>query len=134
PLALPPFPTRRPSDLSGAHVRDPATSTDERLAEHDLYRASLKGKASRRFGGGGRFSGWWFDCRGLRPVRELRQEVADLVAHPAAIDDHVDGSVVQQEFAALEPVGQLLADRLLDDPGAGETDQRLRLRDVHVAK
>ncbi len=37
--------------------------------------------------------------------------------------DHVDHAVVEQIFGALEAVGQFLADRLFDDPLAGETDQ-----------
>ena len=36
----------------------------------------------------------------------------------AAIDDHVDHAVLDEELRALEALGQLLADRLLDDPRA----------------
>ena len=42
--------------------------------------------------------------------------------------------LLEQELAALESFGQLLADRLLDDARAGEADQRLRLGDVEIAE
>jgi len=42
--------------------------------------------------------------------------------------------MVLEIFGALETVRQLLADGLLDDPGAGETDQRPRLGDLHIAQ
>jgi len=47
----------------------------------------------------------------------------------APVDDDVDHAVREEELAALEPVGQLLADRLLDDARPGEPDERLRLGD-----
>src|SRR5262245_36008052 len=43
----------------------------------------------------------------------------------AAIDDQIQHAAFEQEFAALESVGQLLPDGLLDHPWAGETDERL---------
>jgi hypothetical protein len=46
------------------------------------------------------------------------------------IDDQVEHPVLEQELAALEALGQLLADRLLDDARAGEPSERLRLGDV----
>ena len=42
--------------------------------------------------------------------------------------------MLEQELAALEALGQALADGLLDDPRAGEADQRLGLGDVEVAE
>ena len=54
--------------------------------------------------------------------------------HLAPIDDQIEHAVLEQELAALESLGQLLPDRLLDDARAGEADERLRLRDVHVAE
>ena len=56
------------------------------------------------------------------------------VLHLAPIDDDVEHAVLEQELAALESFGQLLADGLLDDARAGEADERLRLGDVDVAE
>ena len=42
--------------------------------------------------------------------------------------------MLQQELAALETFGKLLADGLLDHARAGEADQRARLADVQVAQ
>ena len=52
----------------------------------------------------------------------------------APVDDQVEHAALEQELAALEAVGQLLADGLLDDARPGEADQRLRLGDVEVAQ
>ena len=57
------------------------------------------------------------EFRRRRP--ELLQQgraVGHLVAQFAAIDDEVDGALVEQEFGTLEAFGQGLAHRLLDDP------------------
>ena len=67
---------------------------------------------------------------GARPRTPKRSTRAIDVLQLAAIDDHVEHAVLEQELAALEALGQLLADRLLDDARAGEADQRLRLGDV----
>ena len=42
--------------------------------------------------------------------------------------------MLQQELAALKSFGELLPDRLLDDPRPRESDQRSRLCDVEVAE
>ena len=42
--------------------------------------------------------------------------------------------MLEQIFRALEALGKLLADRLLDDALAGEADQRAGLGDLDVAK
>ena len=47
---------------------------------------------------------------------------------------HVDHAVLVQVFGALESIGQLFADRVLDHPLAGKADQRARFGDVHVAE
>ena len=62
------------------------------------------------------------------------QDARDHVLHLAAIDDGVEHAVLEQELAALEPLGQRLPNRLLDDARAGEADERLRLGDVDVAE
>ena len=64
---------------------------------------------------------------------ELRQQISNLRTHLAAIHDHVDCAVIQQELAALETFRQLLPNRLFDDARAGETDECVRLTDIYVA-
>ena len=54
---------------------------------------------------------------------ELGEQLRELVTHFPAIDDHVDGAVIEKEFAALESFGQLLAYGLLDDARPREADQ-----------
>src|SRR5690606_25419529 len=74
-------------------------------------------------------------CSGKRFGRLLlqeREQRGDLVAHVAAIDDHVDRALLEQELGALEALGELLAHGLLDDPRAGEPDERFRLGDDDV--
>src|ERR1700720_206198 len=69
---------------------------------------------------------------GGRQLQQQPQQRRDPVAHLAAVDNHVDGSVVEQEFAALEALRQGFAHGLLDDAGPGEADQRARLGEVQV--
>ncbi len=61
----------------------------------------------------------------------MRASVARSSARGTTMIDH---AVLQEIFGALEPLGQLLADRLLDDPRAGEADDRARLGDGDVAQ
>src|SRR6185295_12519629 len=68
-----------------------------------------------------------------RPRRQLREQRRDLVAGVPAIENHVDGALLEQELGALESFGQRLAGRLLDDARPRETDQRAGLGDVDVA-
>ena len=42
--------------------------------------------------------------------------------------------MLEQEFGSLKTFRQRLAHRLLDHPGSGKADQRIRLRDHHVAE
>ena len=58
-----------------------------------------------------------------RAARAPKQDAGDHVLELAAVDDHVEHAVLEQEFAALEAFGQLLTDGLFDDAGAGEADQ-----------
>ena len=51
-----------------------------------------------------------------------------------AVHHGVQHAVLQQEFAALEALGQLLADGLLDHARAGESDQRAGFGDIQVAQ
>jgi glycine hydroxymethyltransferase len=63
-------------------------------------------------------------------VRSSRRRRLEL----GAIDDDVQESVLQQELTALEPVREILADRLLDDAWPGEPDQCTRLGDVEITQ
>ena len=49
-------------------------------------------------------------------------------------DDGVEEAVGEEELGALEALGELLADGLLDDAGAGEADERAGFGDVEVAE
>ena len=48
--------------------------------------------------------------------------------------DHIDHAVRQQILRALEPVGQLLSDRLLNNARTGETNQCARFRNVNITE
>ena len=48
--------------------------------------------------------------------------------------DQVDLALLHQELGGLEPLGELLADGLLDHLGAGEPDLHLGLADDEVAE
>src|SRR5229473_1599811 len=50
------------------------------------------------------------------------------------MDDGVEETVFEEEFGALETFGEFLADGLLDDARAGETDERAGFADVEVAE
>ena len=62
------------------------------------------------------------DRRGARGAYGLGahepQRARDRGLHLAAVDDEVEHAVLDQELAALESLGQLLPDRLLDDARA----------------
>jgi hypothetical protein len=62
------------------------------------------------------------------------QNVYKEVAQLAAVHDGVEHAVFEQEFGALEPLGHLLADRLLDHTRTGESDQRAGFGDVEIAE
>src|SRR5690348_3137500 len=53
------------------------------------------------------------DRRG-RLAHHQREQRGEAVAHLAAVDDQVDGAVVDEELGTLETFRQLLAHRLLD--------------------
>src|SRR5436309_2145293 len=58
---------------------------------------------------------------------QQRQDAGQGGVQFAAPHDLVDHAVLVEIFGALEPLRQFLADRLLDDAGAGKTDDRPRL-------
>src|SRR6185295_17443223 len=63
---------------------------------------------------------------------EVLQTASERPLELGAGNDEVEEAVLQEELAGLEPFGQALADRLLDHPRSGETDQGARLGDVQV--
>src|SRR6266700_200664 len=74
----------------------------------------------------------WRSLGGLlrHPIQSLRE----VLLHLFAGDDRVEEAVLEQKLGALEALGKLLADSLLDDAGARETDERVRFGDVQIAK
>src|SRR5688572_23885158 len=64
---------------------------------------------------------------------EQRDEPRDALAQLAPVDDHVDRALLEQEFRALEALGQRLAHRLLDHARAGEADERPGLGDDDIS-
>ncbi len=69
-----------------------------------------------------------------RQPHHLGQQATQARTQFLARDDHVDGTVFQQELTALEAFWQFLAHGLLDHPRTGEADQRLGFADDHVAE
>src|SRR5206468_5269952 len=62
------------------------------------------------------------------------EQLSELLAQVLALDDAVDHALLDEELRALEALGELLADGLLDDPRPGEADQRVGLGEDHVAE
>src|SRR6266508_4334574 len=54
--------------------------------------------------------------------------------HVASIDDEIEHAALDEEFTALESLGELLPDRLFDDAWARESNQGLRFADVEIAE
>ena len=75
--------------------------------------------------------------RDVAPRAAMGEQPADAakrVAKLMAMHHHVDHAVLEKIFGALEAVGKLLADGLLDDARPGEADQRAGLGDMDVAE
>src|SRR5712664_3072247 len=51
-----------------------------------------------------------------------------------AVDDSVEETVFEQEFGALKAFGEFLANGLLDDARAGESNERAGLANVEVSE
>src|SRR5262245_25870890 len=66
--------------------------------------------------------------------RQVTQQAADLGLQLAAVHDEIEHAVLEQELRPLESFGQLLPERLLDDPRTGESDERARLGQDDVAE
>ena len=62
------------------------------------------------------------------------QQLGQRVPQLSAGDDLVHEAVLLQIFRPLKAVGQLLANGLPDDPGAGKADEGLGLRQDHVSQ
>src|SRR5215207_1426819 len=67
-------------------------------------------------------------------AQHVSEDSRDLVLHLPAVDDRVEHPMLEKELGGLESLGKLLLDRLLDHSGTGESDERARLRKVHVTK
>ena len=65
---------------------------------------------------------------------QQRQQIGQAVAQFAAVEDQVDGAVLQQKLAALKAGRQFFPDRLFDHPWTGKTDQSLGFGDIDVAQ
>ena len=110
---------------SAAHSREilsspsltPNVSSAKRRSSNSARRLRVD-RACHRDGGR---DGW----RGLCPHESERPPEDGL--HLAAIHDQIEHAVLDEKFTALEPRGQLLPDRLLDDARPRETDQGFRL-------
>src|SRR5690606_32203257 len=80
------------------------------------------GRLRLRLGVGGGAVG----VRGAAEGGSMRQEAdkpGEGFPQLVAVDHHVHHPVFEEIFGALEPLRQLLADRLLYDAGAGEADE-----------
>src|SRR5690606_17526450 len=72
-------------------------------------------------------SGPWACAQGSVLLPREVDDAADLGAELVPVDDAVNHAGVDKELGALEALGELLADGLLDDARAGEADERLGL-------
>src|SRR6266478_926159 len=73
---------------------------------------------------------WHYFGSGQKEIEGAGDEGLEVLA----MDDGVEEAVFEEEFGALETFGELLADGLLDDARAGETDERAGFTDVEVAE
>src|SRR5580704_6949664 len=67
-------------------------------------------------------------------ITEETQRLRDVVLQVRALDDGIQEAMLQQKFATLEPLGELLPDGLLDHARPGEADQRAGLGNIQVAQ
>ena len=71
---------------------------------------------------------------GMAAVHEHAHDIREDVANLVAMDDHVDHAMRKEIFGALEALGQLFANGLLDDARPGETDEGVGLGDMDVTE
>ncbi len=68
----------------------------------------------------------------MRPSLDSNRPMVSRIS--VAVHDHIDGTVFQQEFAALKALGQFLANGLFNNIGAGKTCARIGLGDINIAQ
>src|SRR5258707_1670177 len=73
---------------------------------------------------------WHYFGSGQKEIEGAGDEGLEVLA----MDDGVEETVFEEEFGALKSFGVFLADGLLDDARAGETDERAGFTDVEVAE
>ncbi len=76
----------------------------------------------------------WCEFEVLRLGFHPGESRGEVELHLFAGDDGVEEAVFEEEFAALEAFGELLADGLLDDARASEADECSGFGDVEVAE
>ena len=59
---------------------------------------------------------------GSGTMLEFCKQVSNLLSKLAAIDDHIDSTVIEQKFASLKALRQSLANCLFDDSWTGKSD------------
>ena len=59
---------------------------------------------------------------GSGTIFEFSKQISNLLSKLAAIDDHVDSTVIEQKFASLEALRQSLANCLLDHSWTGKSN------------
>src|SRR5215831_14014721 len=69
-----------------------------------------------------------------RLLHHQREHLRDAFAHIASIEDEVERSVIQEEFAALKTLGKCFSNGLLNDARTRKSDQRLRLSNVDISE
>src|SRR5216683_2209079 len=73
---------------------------------------------------------WHYFGSGQKEIEGAGDEGLEVLAR----DNGVEETVFEEEFGALKSFGEFLADGLLDDARAGETDERAGFGDVEVAE
>src|SRR6266852_4726916 len=73
---------------------------------------------------------WHYFGSGQKEIEGAGDEGLEVLA----VDDGVEKTVFEEEFGTLKSFGKFLADGLLDDARAGETDERAGFADVEVAE
>src|SRR5260370_20695770 len=73
---------------------------------------------------------WHYFGSGQKEIEGAGDEGLEVLA----MDDGVEETVFEEEFGALKSFGEFLADGLLDDARAGETDERAGIGGVELAE
>ncbi len=70
----------------------------------------------------------------LAPWRHEIERPAQVVLQLAPIDDRIEHAMFEQKLRPLKTLRQLLPDRLLNDAGPGEGDERPRLGNIQITQ